>query len=338
MACARACHQGVPLAVIDIRDVYTLLGRLVDVMTDIGSRAAFEQNAAPEIALNRAAQNIFSPSASQREQQEAAAAQGLGGGVGALGGSVENAIVAAINNNVVAAINNMNTGMVTLGNNIKDRFIYVETRVDVVEDKVEVMDGRVDAMDEKVEDVRKEATEKVGAFEVRLNAVAASAHASGQTSFERLAEHTQKLAELANLKRKVEEIEAVKRAPGEIRNTHNMVWGRKIHSMHVNGKFRKPPKSGILLVHEFQGKFNVRDFLKEQNAKRLKYQTGEKIKSTQEFDVKFTTSAGAKNFRDAQLAKLHLYVEQNDNNEYRVAVMPGYDEAVGGGAASAGSS
>ena len=62
--------QGVLLAVIDLRDVYTLLGRHVDVMQDIGSRAAFEQNAAPGVAMARAAGNMMSPSATQRELGE----------------------------------------------------------------------------------------------------------------------------------------------------------------------------------------------------------------------------------------------------------------------------
>ena len=361
-------------------------------MKDIGSRAAFEQNAAPEIAMGRAAQNILSPSASQREQQEAAAAQGLGGGVGALGGGAENAIVAAINNmntglsgQMVAAINNMNTGMsyqmTTLGNNIRNGLFQVETRVDAVQNKVEVMDGRVDAMDEKVEDVRreatekanavdgkvdamdgkvedvrreatekanamdgkvedvrKEATEKVGAFEVRLNAVVASAYASGQTSLDVLAEHTQKLAELANLKRKVDEIEAAKRAPGAPRRTFNMVWGRKIHGMHIHGKFKKPPKSGILLLHQHQDRYIVRDFFKEQKEKKLKFQAGAKPILDHKFTYSFSTAMEARNFRDETLAKLHLYVEDNEEGEYRVAAMPGYDEAAGGGAASAGDS
>ena len=210
---------------------------------------------------------------------------------------------------------------------------------DKVEDVRREATEKANAMDGKVEDVRKEATEKVGAFEAKLAAVVASAYASGQTSLDVLAEHTQKLAELANLKRKVDEIEAAKRAPGEPRKTH-MVWGRKIHGMHIHGKFKKPPKSGILLVHYNQQRYVVRDFFMEQNAKRLKFQAGEKLTSQycRKFSSGFKTVMEAKNFRDKKLAKLHLYVEDNEEGEYRVAVMPGYDEAAGGGAASAGDS
>ena len=181
MACARACEQAGPLAVIDIRDVYTLLGRWVDVMKDIGSRAAFEQNAAPEIALNRAAQNIFSPSASQREQQEAAAAQGLGGGVGALGGSAENAIVAILKESLVATKESMaraekNSQQLMKQSHDDSQKIMIamggmSSRLGTVEDKVDAVDGRVDAMDGKVEDVRREATEKANAMDGKVEDV-----------------------------------------------------------------------------------------------------------------------------------------------------------------------
>ena len=75
----RACEQGALLAVIDLRDVYTLLVKHVPIMQQLSSRAIFEQNAAPEVAMARAAGNMMNPSATQREQQEEAAAQGIGG-------------------------------------------------------------------------------------------------------------------------------------------------------------------------------------------------------------------------------------------------------------------
>ena len=64
---------------MNLEDIYTLLVTHVTIMQQLSSRALFEQNAAPGVAMARAAESLMSPSATQREQQEEAAAQGIGG-------------------------------------------------------------------------------------------------------------------------------------------------------------------------------------------------------------------------------------------------------------------
>ena len=334
---------------IDLRDVYTLLGRHVDVMKDIGSRAAFEQNAAPGVAMARAAGNMMSPSATQREQQEEAAAQGLGGGVGALGGSVENAIVAAINNmntgmssQMVSAINNMNTGVLTLGNNIKDRFIQVETRVDAVEDMVGEATEQARAAAEKaeaVEGVVGAINGRVGAMDGRVGWASETAKAAA----EKVAAVDGKVGDqakvLEDVQSKVAEMQAKLASPrrsvrlegrGAPSGTRKRkVWGRELLGMQIGGVFKRLPESGHFGVRVVNGShLRVRMFSEEQRVlmagkalSKAQYATGRLFK--------ITALEDACACRDAELAKLKLHVVMNDEGRYRVEPMPEPQPAPG---------
>ena len=336
-------------------------------MTDIGSRATFEQNAAPEIALGRAAANMMSPSAEQRAQQEAAAAQGLRGPAAGLEDGAT-AIVAALDRNheaqmqiqttIVTKITDLGTNVTTLGTQVlthADQIGELAVRADTQQNTIGELADKADTQHNTI-------VQLAGRADAQQNVI----HALNQ-NYQFYKETELKFKEAVNddiialheandiCDKKIKELEAVvenlqqtggpQQAPpatdnrgagGVMRHRAGcgvrrvLVMGEYVYGLNIEGGWKKPPQSGHYGITGHSGNFRVRLFTRVQENEKNRYNRKPVKWTAKHITSLYRTLHAALEARDFELTCLNLRVVTcEEDGSYRVVPLSGAEDAPG---------
>ena len=305
-------------------------------MQDIGSRATFEQNAAPEIALGRAAQNMANPSDEQRAQQEAAAAQGVGG-AGALGNGGADAIV--------NAINGMSDRVITRFEAVDARISSVTAgladRVDTQQNTIVPLAGRADAQQNVIHALNqnyqfyKETELK---FKEAVNDDIIALHEANDIC-------DKKIKELEAVVENLQQTGGPQQAPpatdnrgagGVMRHRAGcgvrrvLVMGEYVYGLNIEGGWKKPPQSGHYGITGHSGNFRVRLFTRVQENEKNRYNRKPVKWTAKHITSLYRTLHAALEARDFELTCLNLRVVTcEEDGSYRVVPLSGAEDAPG---------